>query len=454
MAAARPFEVTDRPLVARRTLGVWLVCLVAAARGAWAYANNVALATSAPYLRLPADAGVNYRVFHVAAETARAGGNVYAATPPDAGAFYAYLYPPITVVAYYPFTLVDRGTGHLLLTLLSLAACLAATRAIVRYVEARGVRLGWVDVAGVLGLVVASVVSYGTFYYGNVNLLLAWLFVVGFVALDRDGDGVAGVAFGLAALWKLFPALVGVWLLRRRAWRAVGAATATGLAGVLAGLLAFGPAVTRRYFLTVVPRRSATAAFVGGYPADATYYVTLQRPLSHLLWSVWPDAPAPALVVLAALVAAGALGVFYRDVATDLERLFALCATVLVVVTVAPSLQWYLALAYLPLVALLFCWRAGPGRRLFLLGVALLFVGGRPDRMVGILETLGLPGAVETPLVGLASVATLQTYGVVLVLLGCAWGKYGGAVAAGDGRATRTGGEGSPAGVTTYGSDE
>lgn len=426
--------------------------VVAVARGAYAFAGAVTLATTPPYLRLPAEAGVNYRVFHVAAETARAGGDVYGATPPDAGAFYAYLYPPVTVVGYYPFTLVDAGTGHLLLTVLSLVACVATTALIVRAVESRGRRLGWVDVTLLFAVVAGSVVSYGTLYYGNVNLLLAFLFVVGFRSLEEGSETVAGAAFGLAALWKLFPALVGAWLLRRRAWRAVAAATGVGLGGLLAGVVAFGPGVTERYFLTVVPRRSSTDAFVGGYPTDASYYVTVQRPLSHALWGVWPDAPPQALLVLAGLVGLGTLAVFYYDIHTDLDRLFAVCATVLVTVTVAPSLQWYLALAYYPLLALLYCWTGGPGRRLFLLGCALLFVGGRPDQVVAAVLDLGLPAALESLLVGVARVATVQTYGVACVLLGCCWGKYRGAVGVPDGEANGVSND-ARTGVTTFGAD-
>lgn len=409
----------NRPLVARRAVGPWAVACVAVFRGLYASATNVDVSLSPPGVAPGADAGLNYRVFHVAAETARAGGDFYAVTPPDASAAYVYLYPPITVVAYYPFTLLSQTAGYALLTLLTLVACLDSTRLVVTYLESHGRRLGWVDVGAIAAVFVASSLSFGTIYYGNVNLVLAWLFVLGFVRLADRRERLAGVAFGVAALWKLFPAIVGAWLVRRRAWRAVGAATLTGATGLLAGVLEFGPGRTRQYFLTVVPDRSATEAFVGGYPPDGVYYVTVQRPLSHLVWSVWPDAPPSTLTPLALLLCGAVLATFYRDVSTERDRLFGVLATTLVAVVVAPSLQWYLALAYFPLLALLYQWETGPGRWAFLAGAVLLFASARPSSVVEAIIGAGLPGPVETVLVGLTTVATIHLYGVALLLGAC-----------------------------------
>jgi hypothetical protein len=368
--------------------------------------------------------GANFRTYRYAAELAREGQSFYGVAPPGLADWAVYLYPPITVTAYYPFTGIEWLTGYWLLVGLNALAGIGVAAAIVRYLDRFDRRLGWVDTALIVGLVLASPFTFGTIYYGNINLLVAAAFVGGLLALDDDREVVAGAAFGLAALFKLFPALVGVWLLRRRSWRSIATATAVGVGGILAGVVAYGREATVTFFSDVVINRAETAAFAGGYPVDSTFYVTIQRPLSHLLWGAFPDAPPELLTPLAGLTAVAILAVFYVDIETRQDRLLAVFATLVVTVTAVPALQWYLVLLFFPMVPLWYVWE-GPGRRLFLTGGAVLFANEPPGGVVWGINEYGVPTPLKPTLVDIATVASVPLYGIAIMLVACALAKYG-----------------------------
>jgi hypothetical protein len=413
--------IAGRPLVARRYTGAWLVLLATLPLGLYRYYDapeiglfslGVGESTTGAYM------GINYHVYHVAAEQAIAGEPFYGVSPEPATSNFVYLYPPGSVTAFLPFTVFDWTTGYVAFTVVSLLAGVVAAALTIRYVESLGTPLGWLDVALVFGLFVLSTHVSATVFFGNINLLLGFAFAIGFWALAGDRGTLGGVAFALAALFKLFPALVGLWLLRDRQWRAIAGAVATGLAGLLLGVAVFGIATTERFFTAVVPGRTDSSAFIGGFPTDGEFYVTIQRPLSQLVWTVWPGAPYAVLPALSVLLCGGVLAYFYRNLRDQRERLMAIFATVVVALVLVPSFRLYAPLVFLPLVALLYTWRSGPGRRLFLAGGLLFSVVARPTHVLTAAEYLGpLSGPVAT----IGTFATLQLYAYALMLAGCAW---------------------------------
>lgn len=367
--------------------------------------------------------GANFRTYRYTAKLAREGQAFYGTVPPGLDEWAVYLYPPITVVAYYPFTLLEWMSGYWLLVGLNVLAGLIVAGAIVYFIERAGRRLGWLDVALIAGLLIVSPFTFGTIYYGNINLLIALALVAGFLWLERDRPVVAGMAFGCAALFKLFPALVGAWLLRRRAWRAIGGATAVGGGGLLAGVAVYGWDPTVVFFTDVLFDRAETATFVGGYPADGIYYVTMQRPVSHVLWGSSPGAPPELLLLLTLLIGGGLLAVFYPNVETLHERLVAIFATLVVTVTLFPALQWYLVLLFFPMVPLWYLWD-GPGRLLFLAGGAVMFANVPPGSLIEGIQNVGFPDLIEFVLRNVFSFATVQLYGIGLMLAACACAQY------------------------------
>lgn len=412
-----------RPFVGSSNKGAWAVMLFAVCWGYLSYHRNF----NPDWLGLTwtpgGNVGANFRTYRYTAKLASEGQAFYGTAPPGLDEWAVYLYPPVTTVAYYPFTVLEWMSGYWLLVGLNVLAGLTVAGAIVYFIEGAGRQLGWLDVALIAGLLVVSPFTFGTIYYGNINLLVALALVVGFLWLERDRSVVAGVAFGFAALFKIFPALVGAWLLRRRAWRAIGGALAVGGGGLLAGVAVYGWDPTAVFFTDVLFNRAETATFVGGYPADGTYYVTIQRPVSHVLWGIFPSAPPELLLPLTLLVAGGLLSVFYSSVETLHERLVAIFATVVVTVTLVPALQWYLVLLFFPMVPLWYLWD-GPGRLLFLAGGAVMFANVRPGALVEEIQNFGFPDLIETVLVTVFSFATVQLYGIGLMLAACAFAQY------------------------------
>lgn len=84
----------------------------------------------------------------------------------------------------------------------------------------------------------------GELVLGNVHLLLLGLLGLAWLGIRRgtaNGERIAGLAIGVAAVIKVFPALIMLWFLLRRRWTAaaftvVGAAAATLLTHPLTGI--------------------------------------------------------------------------------------------------------------------------------------------------------------------------------------------------------------------------
>lgn len=374
----RPDATVDPRTGARAVLGVGILLGV----GLLGY-----MSVTKPHLL-----GVNFRVYRVAAQAAIAGENLYAVAPEGLPA-YRYLYPPVTVVAFLPFAPLGWQVGFAVHALVTVGIGVATAVLLVRVVKAGGVRLAPLDRALVVGWVVLGVHAVPSLFYGQVNHHLLALLAVGFVRLERGDGRASGVAFALAALVKLFPALAGVWLLRRRAWRAVGAATATGLAGLLVGVAAFGVDAHRAYVVEALVPRQKHALFAGGLDPGATY-VTLRRPISHLLPTVDPALYGP----LAVAVIAPVVGYLYLDVDDATDRLVAIFGTVAAMVLAVPSLLLYVLYLAFPLVPLLYLLEGRRARRLFVAGALLASVPFTGQRVLEVLAVAPVPDAVTSGL--------------------------------------------------------
>ncbi|MFB6088125.1 MAG: glycosyltransferase family 87 protein, partial [Haloarculaceae archaeon] len=299
-------------------------------------------------------------VYYYAARAALSGGDFYLTPAAQPG----FRYPPVVVLAFLPHALLgDPALAYALQVALDLAAAAGVAAISVRAIERTGVSLARLDRLLVAAYCLASVTVVTNLVMGQVNHLLALAIAGGALLLERDRGAESGVAFGLAALVKLFPALVGVWLLRRRAWRAIAAATVTGTTLSLAGVAAFGPAVSETFVTHVLTGELAVASFPHG-PDPTAPYVTIRRQLTALV----PGLPSDLLLVVGAFVLAPVFVGVNRVHATLRDRLVALLGTLLATLVLFPLEPFYLTLALFPLVPLLYCVEAGPPRRLLVVG--------------------------------------------------------------------------------------
>lgn len=368
------------------------------------------------------EVALDFEVYYFAAETVLDGGPLYGVSPVGVD-YLVYAYPPLTVLAFLPFTLFSPSVAYALFTALNLAAGLLAARLLLAFLARHGRHLDRADRTLVYAFVVLSVHAMPSTVFGQVNLPLVLAFVAGFDWLDRaaDGDPVArgrlesraGVAFGLAAFVKAFPALVGVWLIRRRAWRAVVAAVATGVAGLALGLLLFGPDTSLAYLTEALLPRAGDEAFAGGLDPGASY-VTVRRPLSVL----FPGLGSLALTVAAFVAVAPVVGAFYArlDAGTVEGRLVGAYATVAGMLVFLPSFPVYQVLLYFPVVPLLFV-LGGRAYRVFVTGVLFWNLSVRFDDVRAVLDPLGAEwlGALRP----LFALATPSLVGLGMMFVGC-----------------------------------
>jgi hypothetical protein len=371
----------------------------------------------------PGAVALDFEVYYFAAETVLDGGPLYGVSPVGVD-YLVYAYPPLTVLAFLPFTLLAPFAAYLVFTALNLAAGLLAGRLLLAYLDRHGRVLGGTDRALVYAFVTLSVHAMPSTVFGQVNLPLALAFTAGFVWLDRaaergggpDGRGEsrAGVAFGLAAFLKAFPALVGVWLLRRRAWRAVGAAVAVGLGGLGLGLVLFDPDTSLAYVTEALLPRAGDDAFAGGLDPGAAY-VTVRRPLSVL----FPGWGSLALTVAAFLVVAPVVGALYAklDAGSLVGRLVGAYATVAGILVFLPSFPVYHVLLYFPVLGLLYVLE-GRAYRVVVAGSLLWNLSVRIDDVRAVLDPLGAEGVASTLRPAVALV-TPSLVGLGVMFLGC-----------------------------------
>lgn len=315
-------------------------------------------------LATPDLVGANFRVYRTAAAAAFAGQSMYGVAPTGLSAAYSYLYPPVTVLAFLPLVLLPWQVGFALFTAGSLVAGGALAVFCGRYIE-QSTPLSRVDYVLLGGFTLLSPLAAPSLVYGNVNVVLAAVVGAGFMAHGVDTDGsrrVAGVALAVPALTKLFPAGFGWWYLRERATETLAWALGVAVGALLVGLLVFGVDAHATYVETVVGPRLAGTAGAGAS------YVTIRRPLSHLL-PAGLVTPAAALL-LGAVVLALTVG----QLDDSDERLLALAGTVAATVVFVPAYPLYLLYLAFPLLPALYLVEDRVARPLTLLGAFCLVV--------------------------------------------------------------------------------
>jgi hypothetical protein len=314
----------------------------------------------------PPQVGLATDVYHHVGTAVLDGQSFYGVHPPDHPR-YRFLYPPPIVLATIPYALVgSEVAAYALGWLTNGIAVVLLARFSIASIRQHSIRLDRIDIGLIGGFFILSAPAVTTLVIGQVNLLLLSGIAGGALALEAGRDDAAGLAFGLPALVKLFPALTGAWLLRRQAWRTIVAATATGVGGLALGLVVFGvdPSVT--YLTSVLPGELAVGAFPQGPDAEAPY-MGLRRQFSVLVPGLGHQwlLPAAILVVAPFVVAS------YRSMQTLVDRFIALEATLVAMVLVLPLEPFYVALVAFPTVPLLYLVDDEVAERLFLAGTIL-----------------------------------------------------------------------------------
>jgi len=157
----------------------------------------------------------------------------------DGGYHGSYLYPPITLLVFYPFASFEFTTGAILFGGLSLFLLWLGVDAVAGEL---GCELGVLDRIGLLVALFGFQPALRDFKWAQVSTLLAALLCFAFYAYVTDGDRnhsyLSGVLTTVGSGFKLFIATAGAHLLRDRDRFVGGMATAAVMA--VASVLVFG----------------------------------------------------------------------------------------------------------------------------------------------------------------------------------------------------------------------
>jgi hypothetical protein len=322
-----------------------------------------------------------------------------------------YVYPPPSVLVFLPVATAGNWlVAFLFQSAINVGAALGVAALVVHTIERRRARLQTIDRLLIAGCCVGSASVVAAIGLGQVDTLVALSIVSVFLALERGHESAAGSLLGAAALVKLFPAALGVWLLWRRAWRALAAAISTGIVGIGAGAVLFGFESYGR-FLTVLASRSRLEAFANTVSPNF-FAMSLSRPLSHLLPAVPPVTYVLVSVVLVTPVlwSAATSGNTFRD------RLATFLAFLTATVVVSPaSNATYVLYLYFPLLCLFYL-DTNRHKGLLYAGFAAVSFPIQPAQVTTVLAATGVPPAVQQPV---STVAELSLTVVSIPLLGC-----------------------------------
>lgn len=313
----------------------------------------------------------------------------------------AYVYPPITGLLFVPYALLTEWYYAFVIHVIILLGTFGLlARSTIRYIEQHGRELAAVDRWLITGFVVFSFPSVLGLVRGNVDPIILLLILGGFFAVEAGRQSRAGTLWAIAAVFKLFPAMLGVWFLYRRAYRAVAVAVAVGVGVLGASVLVFGLQANLDFVQFVLNERSRSGAFVGGLE-PGNRWITLRRPLSHLVPIAGHQLTLVSVVVLAA-----PLAVMYARIDSDFDAYAVFVGTlVAALITIVPATLGYLVYLVAPLVPLVYLVEDRSATWCFLGAIFLLSVplfaqdlsslaslapGGLPvfDRVVDILYSL------------------------------------------------------------------
>ena len=240
-------------------------------------------------------------IYRHAVEQWHAGGSLYDWYANPADHLWPFTYPPFAAWALTPLTTVTQDRAFQVVMLLATPVCMAVTAwACLRALGVRrwaGAAAPWLGLIGVLTLEPV----YKTMEYAQVNAVLAALVAVDLLAVPASSRW-RGVLCGLAAAFKLTPAIAVVVLLVRRQWRAAATMVATA-SGVTLACWALSPRESARFFLQAAwdPTRAGFAEYAGNQNLKGMVARALVG--DERLWTPLWAVSVVAVTVLAVLLA-------------------------------------------------------------------------------------------------------------------------------------------------------
>jgi alpha-1,2-mannosyltransferase len=246
-----------------------------------------------------------------------------------------YTYPPASLLAFTPLSLLGHDAALYALLGLGLAATFATAWLTLRMLGCTGTE-GMIGIsAAITGLMLWCEPFQLNFNLGQVNILLMLLVVADFALPDRHR--AKGALIGLATAIKLVPGIFVLYLLLTRRLRAAAVAAATFAALTVIGWVAM-PAASTNYWLNGVFLQSSRVASI-----VSPRYVSNQSLHGLAVRVLGEGSAATALWLLAALVtgvAGLAVAVWAHRRGEEAAGMLAVAVTGLLLSPIAWSHHW------------------------------------------------------------------------------------------------------------------
>jgi hypothetical protein len=280
--------------------------------GGWAL---IALALMALSMRLQVLTTVrsDFTQDYLAAQAALRAESIYAPFTPEQLAGVGLrpdvlqnYHPPLTIALLLHLGLLPYSLAVILWTVFCLGLYVWIWYAVVRELDL-GIPAAWGPL--LIGLSLLWFPFQFHIILAQLSIPLAACVVGCWLSLRRGRDVLAGALLGLAVLIKLFPALLLLYLVWRRRWRALGAAAAVGAAGLALTLATIGLDNLLVYRETIVPANLATFR-------SELHNVSLSAAFGRVFVGSEYIAPlvyAPALADLLTAACVGALALLLAD---------------------------------------------------------------------------------------------------------------------------------------------
>ncbi|MFN7971889.1 MAG: glycosyltransferase family 87 protein [Acidobacteriota bacterium] len=170
-----------------------------------------------------------------------------------------YLYPPPFLLVCAPLTLLSFSAARWAWLAIDLSLVVVALGLSGRILARAFPTIARSTIACVIAVLAATFQPiYDGLIAGQVNALVLVLILLALDRLSRSRDGAAGAFLGAAAIVKMSPALLLVWLVVTRRWRAIAGAAASMALLSLLSLAVVPISVQRAFYLEVLPGFSST----------------------------------------------------------------------------------------------------------------------------------------------------------------------------------------------------
>lgn len=342
-------------------------------------------------------------------------------------------HPPAAILLTLPFGYLDYRTAHLVWNLLTLPLFLVAVWMIIRELQERFVF--WLLLPALVVLLLFAPL-YSQLAQGQLSNLILFLLTAAWAADRRDRQGWAGVAVGLAAALKLFPAFVFVYFLFAGRRKAILTGAAAFLAVNSAALAVLGLVEFRTYIYEVIPSLSSYRSTWNNSSLSGFWLRLFDPNPTHKIIPLVVNPILAKVLVASSILLATATVAFASWKALSVsarDRAFALSLVGMVLVSPV-AWEHYIVLLMLPIWLVWMRTPAGPWRIVMWATLIDLWLPHRivvnlligPDQADAILHDRHNP---ISPVVNLA-MCSLYTYGLLglfLLLLVSPAGEVGAA---------------------------